>query len=76
VYGCTGGDLVIFNQRIMKKDGDARETGNTRGTHGILTAVDWCFGILLENEENLTQGGRGGQRSGWLASSRSRDVSF
>jgi hypothetical protein len=44
-----------FNQIIKKKDGDARETGNTGGTHGILTVVDWCFGILLENEENLTQ---------------------
>jgi hypothetical protein len=43
-----------------------RDRENTKGNHGILTAVDWCFGeggwphgrVLQENGESLTLRGR------------------
>jgi hypothetical protein len=54
-----------------------RDRGSTRGTHGILTAVDWCFG---ERRKLDSRRKKVGNEVGGLASSRLRwrlrDVSF
>jgi hypothetical protein len=67
---------VVFNQRIMKDD-DARKTEEIlEGLTGYSPQSAGTSGFSWRTKKNLTQGGRGGQQSGWLASSRSRDVFF